>query len=322
MCKFTVKRWCFTVCRILTVSGVYMSLRANVGMFPLKNQEKNGEDFKILPGGRGTVASAAFSAMGADSILCAKTANDPNGRILSEFFSAANVSLRCSERAKNVKTGYQMIMFENDGTCRTVRFPGANAVMEKDDIEEAYNSFPDAVFLQKEIPDSAIIETCRIAKEKEIPVFYQPCAKRGDLPLTALGELEMLILDSSEVFSYCGAEMGHIDKCLQACIALSSEISAKYYIIRLDDERGTFVYDGKYHAVIEPHTISSTDMGGAFEVFGAAVTYQYMKTKNVRRSVVYGNVAYALSQSRYGDVDSIPTHSEIEDFIRNNGIKL
>ncbi len=309
------------MCRILTVSGVYMSLRAYVGILPLKNQEKYSEGFEFLPGGRGSISAAAFSAMGADSILCAKVANDPNGRILSEFFSAANVSLRCSERAKNTKTGYQMMIFEDDGTCRTVKFPGANAAMSKDDVEEAFNCIPDAVFLQKELSDEVIAETCRIAGEKEIPVFYQPCAKRGELSPSYLGELEMLILDSSEVYSYCGVEAGSVDKCLQACIALSSEIKAKNYIIRLDDERGTFIYDGKYHAVIEPYTVSSVDAGGAFEIFGAAVTYQYMKTKNFRRSVVYGNVAYAISQSRRGDVDSIPTQSEIEDFLKKYDIK-
>ncbi len=308
------------MCRILTVSGVYMSLRAKTGVLPLKSQEKNGESFEFLPGGRGTVTAAAFSAMGADSILCAKIANDANGKLLSEFFSVANVSLRYSEKAKNCKTGYQLTLFENDNSWRTVKFPGANYALETDDLEVAFASIPDAVFLQKELPDSIITETCRIAKEKNIPVFYQPCAKRGDLTPESLGELEMLILDSSEVYSYCGVEMKDIDKCLQACIALSSCFSAKYYVIRLGGERGTFIYDGKYHYIVEPYGDTTVDTGGAFEIFGAAVVTHYMKTQNFRQSVVYGNVAYAMSESRTGDVDSIPTQSEMIDYIKRKEI--
>lgn len=308
------------MCRILTVSGIYMSFRAQTGVLPLKSQEKNGESFEFLPGGRGTVSAAAFSAMGADSVLCAKIANDANGKILSDFFSAANVSLRYSEKAKNCKTGYQLTLFENDNSWRTVKFPGANYALETDDLEVAFASIPDAVFLQKELPDGIIAETCRIAKEKNIPVFYQPCAKRGDLSPESIGELEMLILDSSEVYSYCGVEMKDIEKCLQACIALSSRFSSKYFVIRLGGERGTFIYDGKYHYIVEPFGDTTVDIGGAFEIFGAAVVTQYVKTKNFRQSVVFGNVAYAISESRTGDVDSIPTRSEILDYIKRKEI--
>ena len=308
------------MCRILTVSGIYMSFRAQTGVLPLKSQEKNGESFEFLPGGRGTVSAAAFSAMGADSVLCAKIANDANGKILSDFFSAANVSLRYSEKAKNCKTGYQLTLFENDNSWRTVKFPGANYALETDDLEVAFASIPDAVFLQKELSDGIIAETCRIAKEKNIPVFYQPCAKRGDLSPESIGELEMLILDSSEVYSYCGVEMKDIEKCLQACIALSSRFSSKYFVIRLGGERGTFIYDGKYHYIVEPFGDTTVDIGGAFEIFGAAVVTQYVKTKNFRQSVVFGNVAYAISESRTGDVDSIPTRSEILDYIKRKEI--
>lgn len=310
------------MCRILTVSGVYMSLRAKTGVLPLKSQEKNGEDFEFLPGGRGTVTAAAFSALGADSVLCAKIANDANGKLLSEFFSAANVSLRYSEKAKNCKTGYQLTLFENDNSWRVVKFPGANYALETDDLEVAFASIPDAVFLQKELTDSIIAETCRIAKEKNIPVFYQPCAKKGELSPSLLGELEMIILDSSEVYSYCGVEMKDIEKCLQACITLSSRFSAKRCVIRLGGERGTFIYDGKYHYIVEPFGNNTVDIGGAFEIFGAAVVTQYMKTQNFRQSVVFGNVAYAMSESRTGDVDSIPTRNEILDYIRKNEINF
>ena len=311
------------MCRIMTVSGVYMSLRAKTGVLPLRSQERNGESFEFLPGGRGTVTAAALSALGADSVLCAKIANDANGKILSEFFSAANVSLRYSEKAKTCKTGYQLTLFESDGSWRIIKFPGANRALDKDDVELAFSCMPDAVFLQNEVPDDILIETCRIAREKEIPVFYQPCAKRGNFSPLDLGELEMLILDSSEVFSYCGVEMTDVDKCLQACIALSSCVTAKYYVIRLGGERGTFIYDGKYHYIVEPYGNDDTvDIGGAFEIFGAAIATYYMKTKNFRQSVVYGNVAYAISEEREGDVDSIPTHGEIERYIKKNEIDV
>lgn len=308
--------------RILTVSGVYMSLRAHVGTLPLKARQRVGEGFELVPGGRGVVTSAAFSALGADSVLCAKMANDTNGKTLADFFSAANVSCRYASKAKKGKTGYQITLFESDNSWRTVKFPGANMSLDTDDVEYAFTCMPDAVFLQREVPDDVMVEVCRIAREKGIPIFYQPCTQRGDFTPSALGELEMLILDSSEVFSYCGIEMRELDKCLQACIALSTRIMAKYYVVRLGDERGTFIYDGKYHSIVESYGSSSFDVSGAFEIFGAASVYEYLKTKNFRQSVAYGNVAYAISASRMGEVDSIPTANEIEDYIKENEISF
>ena len=156
--------------RILTVSGVYMCLRAQVGTLPLKSRERTGESFDFLPGGRGVVTSAAFSALGADSILCAKTANDANGKILSDFFSAANISCRYASKAKKDKTGYQITLFESDNSWRTIKFPGASTALDTDDVEYAFTCMPDAVFLQREIPDKVMVDVCRIAHEKGIPI--------------------------------------------------------------------------------------------------------------------------------------------------------
>lgn len=308
--------------RILTISGVYMCLRAYVGVIPLRSQEKYGEGFDFLPGGKGVVAAAAFSALGADSMLCAKIANDANGKILSDFFAAANVSCRYESKAKADKTGYQLTIFENDASWRTVKFAGANMAIEPDDVESAFTCMPDAVYIQKEVPDKIIIEACRMAHEQNIPIFYQPCAPRGDLTPSMLGELEMFIVDAEDVFSYSGVELKDFDSYLQACMALESRIRAKRYVVRIDDERGTFIYDSRFHNIVEPFTVATVDKGGAFEIFGAATVCEYLRSGNFRRSVAYGNVAYALSASRMGDVDSIPTSNEIDDFVKENDIEL
>lgn len=312
----------FLMHRILTISGVYMCLRAYVGNIPMRYQEKYGEGFEFLPGGKGVVAAAAFSALGADSMLCAKMANDANGKTLAEFFSAANVSCRYESKAKTDKTGYQLTIFENDSSWRTVKFAGANMALTADDVESAFTCMPDAVYIQKEVPDKIIIEACRLAHEKDIPIFYQPCGPRGELTPAMLGELEMFIVDAEDVFSYSGVEMRDFESYLQACMALESRVRAKKYVVRIDDERGTFIYDSKFHNIIEPHTIATVDKGGAFEIFGAATVCEYLKSGNFRRSVTYGNIAYSLSASRLGDVDSIPTANEIDDHIKENGIDL
>ena len=48
--------------------------------------------------------------------------------------------------------------------------PGTNMKLTDEDVERAFNRDYEAVVLQLEIPHSAVLQACRLAKKKNIPV--------------------------------------------------------------------------------------------------------------------------------------------------------
>ncbi|MBQ3869489.1 MAG: carbohydrate kinase family protein [Clostridia bacterium] len=302
--------------RILTVSSAYMCLSAEMQCLPGGSQEREGTDYQMAPGGSGMTAALTFRAMGFDSIYCAATGDDAYGRRIGNFLSKAGVDCRYMKSVKKAKTGLYLTLNEEDKSRRFVKFPGANAMLTREDIEEAFMTYPDALYIQKELSDELTVAAVSIAHEKNVPVFFQPCRKREELQPEALGKLEMVILDADEVYSYCGTAPNEYDKFLQAAMALSSRIKAKYYVIRIPD-RGTFIYDGIYYEMTGEYPSTYLDESGAKEVYGAALTAAYTGSDfNIKKAAKCAAAAYAYASSNKGDLESVPSLSDLVPFLK------
>ena len=261
-------------------------------------------------------AALTFRAMGSDSIFCSAIGDDKYGERIRRFLTAAGVDCRFLRSRYKTKTGLYMTLAEEDRSRRSIRFPEANKSLTREDIEEAFMTFPDALYLQKELSDELTVAAAEIAHEKNVPVFFHPCKKRGELQPEALGKLEMVILDADEVYSYCGVAPAEYDKFLQAAMALSAHIRAKYYVIRIPD-RGSFIYDGIYYEMAGEYPSTYLDENGAKEVYGAAFTAAYLGSDfNIKKASKCAAAAYAYSSSNKGDVTSVPSLSDLVPFLK------
>ncbi len=261
-------------------------------------------------------AALTFRAMGFDSIYFSAVGDDKYGERIRRFLSSAGVDCRFLKECRKTKTGLYMTLTEEDKSWRAVKFPEANEKLTRADLEEAFMTFPDALYLQKELSDKLTVAAAEIAAEKNIPVFYHPCRKCGDLQPEALGKLEAVILDADEVYSYCGVEPAEYDKFLQAAMALSSRFRSKYYVIRIPD-RGSFIYDGIYYEMASEYPSTYLDETGAKEVYGAAFTAAYIGSDfNMKKASKCAAAAYAYASSNKGDVTAVPSLSDLVPFLK------
>lgn len=109
-----------------------------------------------------------------------------------------------------------------NGKNRIIVYPGANMTMTADDVEDGFTCYPDAVYLQFEIPDEAAIEATRRANEEGIPVFIDAGPARLDFPLSRLGRIEIFSPNESETRVFTGIAPTSEENALRAAIKLSS----------------------------------------------------------------------------------------------------
>ena len=103
--------------------------------------------------------------------------------------------------------------------------------------------------------------------------------------------------------------------CRLAASALQKLVKAKYFVIKLG-ARGAYVTDGEREFFSPSFKTEAKDTTAAGDSFTAALTLEYLKTGDIEAAVRYANAVGAIVVSREGAIPSIPTFSEVEDFIR------
>lgn len=301
--------------RILVVSSANMDFVQRVNRIP-----EGGEtvveslSYSYIPGGKGANSALAFSRLGADTVFCTRMGKDENARRLKKLYSEENIDTRFIAEDREAPTGLASIIVEEEsGQNRIIVYPGANNKLSENDIEEAFNCYPDGVFVQLEIPDEAVFAAARFAKEKGIPLFVDAGPAREGFELEKLLQVEILSPNETECKILTGITPDSVENCLKAAIRLASGVSCKYVVIKLG-RRGCFVYDGKYYNIVPGHKVNAVDTTAAGDVFTAALSYAYLQKGDILEAARFANIAGAICVSREGASTSIPTLAEIKEF--------
>lgn len=307
--------------RILTVSSANMDMTQKVMRMPRSGETLIGESYRFSPGGKGANAALAVARLGGDSVFCTRLGNDTYGRSLASFYERSGVDIRFIAADPDEPTGLASVMVDGDGSNRIIVFPGANARITQDDLENAMTCFPDAVFLQFEISTEIVIAAAEQAHMQKIPVFVDAGPYVADFPLERLGEIEIFSPNEEETFHYTGVQPTTVESCLRACMVLTRKVKAKYYVLKLGG-RGAFVYDGTYCKFLPGYEVRVVDTTAAGDAFTAALTLEYMRSGDIMRAVEYANVVGALTVAKAGASMSIPSAKNVHDFVEKNGLEL
>ena len=303
--------------RILVVSSANMDFVQRMARLPSAGETVvEDETYSYIPGGKGLNSAVTFAHLGGDTVLCSRVGRDANGDRLCEFFAGEGIDTRFVCRDKNLPTGLASVMVEADGANRIVVYPGAARALCADDVEEAFTSYPDGVFVQTEIPAEAVIAASRFAKEKNIPFFLDTGSIGPNFPLGELYGAEIISPNETECFAMTGITPDSVENCLRACIRIASVTETKYIVLKLG-HRGSFVYDGKYYNLIPAHKVQAVDTTAAGDVFTAALSYAYLQRGDILESARFATLAAAVCVTREGASSSVPTLRDVKLFAKS-----
>lgn len=301
--------------RVLVVGSANMDFVMNVRTLPNKSETIiERRNYEYIPGGKGANSALTLARLGADSIFCANLGADVHGQKLLELYRENGIDTRFIKTDKRFSTGLAAIMVEDNGDNRIVVYPGANRGLSPADVEDAMTCIPDAVLLQFEIPEEAVIAATKFAKMRNIPVFVDTGAVRKGSNIEELAPLEILSPNEMETFALTGVMPTNFDNCLKAATLLMQRVETKYVVIKLG-ERGAYIHDGRYSQFVSPYEVEAVDTTGAGDAFTAAMTLKYIEHHDIEKAVKYANAVGAIVVSKTGASSSLPTNSEVERFI-------
>ena len=293
-----------------------MDLSMNMYKVPLAGEtliDDGGVGY--VPGGKGANAAVALKKLGADCYFCAKVGADLHGQKLYQYYKEQGINTSYIKVDRENQTGLAVVMKESDGNNRIIVYPGANATLSLDNINEAFECHPDALYLGFEIPFQTALYAAKAAASRGIPIFVDAAPANKDHSLESLPMLEVFSPNETETETYTGILPQGTDSALRAALALYKRVKAKYIVIKQGD-RGAFVYDGKHFFVVPSIRLGkAVDTTAAGDAFTAALTVEYLNTDNIRTAVKYGVAAGAIAVTRRGASSSVPTEDEVRAVI-------
>ena len=302
--------------KILVVGSANMDLSMNMYKVPDVGQTLIDDGgVAYIPGGKGGNSAVALTKLGADCCFCAKVGADLHGQKLYQYYKEVGVNTSYLKVDRENPTGLAVVMKESDGNNRIRVYPGANANLSVDNVTEAFDCEPDALYLGFEIPFNIALSAARIAASRGIPIFVDAAPADKDHPLENLPMLEIFSPNETETYAYTGILPQGTDSALRAALALYTRVKARYIVIKQGD-RGAFVYDGKHFFVIPAIRIGKAiDTTAAGDAFTAALTVEYLRGSGIRNAVKFGVAAGAIAVTRRGAASSVPTDDEVRALV-------
>ena len=141
--------------RIFVAGSINMDVVATAERHPRIGETVAGMAVLYFPGGKGANQAVAAARLGAPTTLIGRLGKDAFGEELKTFLTAQGVDLTFVRQTAEAHTGTALItVAETDNTIVVV--PGANALVDADDVAAATLAKGDIAVSQFEIPLPAI----------------------------------------------------------------------------------------------------------------------------------------------------------------------
>ncbi len=302
--------------RILTIGNSYIEMHMQTARLPIANQTVVEDGYELRPGGKGGNAAVAVARMGLESVFCTCVGQDNDGNRLRNFYNFNSINTTSVYVDPAHPTGLSVYLYEKQyDSKRRIIYPGANKSFSMSQIEAAFATYPDAIYMTLEIPFQLAVAITTLAKSHNIPVFLDASPAQLGLQLGQLENVEVFFASKQEVYIHTGVNPTSLENCLKACITLGQTVKAKYYVLRLG-ESGFFVYDGKFHNVLGPYNLDNTPSSAFVDVESAIVSSEYLITQDIRRACLVGSAASKMAKEKH-DI-KIPTREQLREFCAEN----
>ena len=305
--------------KILLVGSSNMDLSMNLLRLPEAGETLIDDGgVAYVPGGKGANSAIAIQKLGGQCVFCTKLGADAHGQKLYGYYKEMGIDTKYIKVDHDHPTGLAVVIKEADGTNRIVVYPGANAHITREAIEEAFDCAPDALYLGFEIPFEMALFAANIAASRGVPIFVDAAPASKDYPLEKLPPVEVFSPNETETLEYTGINPVGMESSLRAALAIWRRVKCRYVVIK-QGARGAFLYDGKrYNTFPAMRAARVVDTTAAGDACTAALTVEYLRTGDIEGAIRYGTAAGALTVTKKGASSSIPTVEEVEALLASS----
>lgn len=287
------------------------SIFLNVNDFHKKGETLHANCLNSEVGGKGYNQILALKKFGCDCFYLSGVGNDASGKKCEDFLIERNIKNLMLK--KDLPTALATILINSRGDNQVTVYEGAtNLLNEKDVIligEEIKSS--DVLSLQLEVPLCVNLKAAKLAKENNVKIIINP-APAINYSLELLQYADIITPNESEarkIFALSDNEP------IENISSKLDEYKIKEVIVTLGEKGAIYISKDKIKQYL-PLKVCAIDTTGAGDTFNAMLAFKLANGFDIDLSIKYAIIASALSVTKSGVINAIPTTEEIEKYVK------
>ena len=290
---------------ILVAGSANLDFVVRASHIPAPGETVLGRDFKIFPGGKGAnqaIACARAGGMTTEMLLA--LGSDAYAEQIEASLAAANVHTH-TQRITDQPTGTAFICVSDDAENAITVAPGANNYLSPSHLP-ALTGFSH-LLLQLETPIETVAAYAEAARSQGVKVVLN-AAPAQNLPAALLALLDALVVNAGEL-AILTNHRGTIAESLQ-------RLAVPCVVVTLGHNGCCALADGEF--VVRPaFSVTSVDTTAAGDTFCGVLVAALAREQSLPQALRLATAAGALACTRLGAQSSIPSHADVEIFLRN-----
>lgn len=302
--------------KIIGPGSCNVDLTGYADHLPIGGETAVGDLIRTSPGGKGSNQMIAAHMSGSEALLIAHIGDDALSNCLHEFYDGRGFSKKYVKVCKGENTGTAIIEIDKtDAQNRILIVRGANLSLSEADVIAAEADFADAdvVLTQLETGDEPIYAAARLAKKYGKPFILNPAPYR---PLTdeLLAMVDYITPNETEAGYLTGIQINSVD---DAKLAANKLLAAgvKNVIITLG-VNGAYYTDGVNEIHVPGIKVKAVETTGAGDAFNGGFATAIGECMDVSTALRFANCTAAISVTRLGAAESMPSRDEIDAFMK------
>ena len=296
--------------KIVVVGSTNMDMVVKTGHIPKPGETVLGGTFFMNPGGKGANQAVAVARLGGDVTFISKIGNDIFGKQSSKIFDDEGVDIGGIYAEMNSPSGIALITVDDKGENSIVVAPGANAFLNDENVQDAFDKYPQAgvLLVQLEIPMETVEAAITYARSKQITVILNPAPMNAAVS-NFLDKIDIITPNAHEAEALSNHPITDVDSAVVAAKKIQA-LGVRTVIITLGEE-GAILLTGEDVQHIEAPKVEAVDSTAAGDVFNGAFAVALSEGKSLKHAVTFACRAAAIAVTKMGAQSSIPYRNEI-----------
>jgi ribokinase len=302
---------------IVVVGSHAPGIFVRVKRIPKAGETVIGWDFhEPKDGGKGSNQAIAAALLGGKTSFVGCFGQDRIGDEGEFWLKEVGVDTTWLKRLKSINSGVGFILLDENNIPAMVTSMGANAELNKKDVEKALEALSDAkvMLTQFEIPVDVALHAAKVAKQMGMISIVNP-GPAPENPVEGLDSATILIPNETEAQVLLGQEPGLEYDARELAQELKKTTGVPVVIITLGAD-GIVGFDNEGFWKETALKVDVVDTSGAGDVFCSALAVGIVNGKSVRDASKWACKVASLSVTKPGTIPSYPTITEVKAFNR------
>jgi ribokinase len=300
---------------ILVVGSLNMDIVNRVEKHPKIGETIKGISTSYYSGGKGSNQAVAASKLGANVKMMGAVGDDQYGKILLKSLNSYDVNIE-SVVTLNEPTGIAFITVDSSGENTIILSEGANKKITVDNLKEKLSFVNiDTLLVQNEINFDVTKFVIEEAHCKGIHTIYNPAPvlKLDSINYSHIGTL---VVNVNEAEHLTGFQIINREDAFKAA-KLLLDLGVSEVIITLGGSGSIYINQNNkciYENAFKVDVVDTTAAGDTFIGAFSAVRGE----ESIENTLKIATVAAALSVTKTGAQESIPSIFETKNFLKQN----